>query len=59
MSWQWVYFLMASLYFIAIVTLSRVPAGTPASIHDVLEIDRQARMAAEQITSDFEVTVHS
>ncbi len=24
--WQWVYFLMASLYFTAIVTLSRVPA---------------------------------
>ncbi len=40
-------------------TLSRVPAGTPDSIYDVLEIDRRARMAAEQITSDFEVTVHS
>ena len=40
-------------------TLSRVPAGTPDSICDVLEIDRRARMAAEQITSDFEVTVHS
>ncbi|MCH7814399.1 MAG: MFS transporter [Planctomycetes bacterium] len=25
-SWQWVYFLMAGMYFIAIVTLSKVPA---------------------------------
>ncbi len=40
-------------------TLTRVPAQAPDSIHGVLEIDRQARLVAEQITSDFEVTVHS
>ena len=40
-------------------TLSRLPAQTPDSIRDVLEIDRQARVVAEQITSDSEVTVSS
>ncbi len=40
-------------------TLSRIPARTPDSIRDVLEIDRQARVVAEQITSDSEVTVSS
>ena len=40
-------------------TLSRIPAQTPDSICDVLEIDRQTRVVAEQITSDSEVTVSS
>ena len=40
-------------------TLSRIPAQTPGSIHEVLEVDRQARVVAEQITSDSEVTVNS
>ena len=40
-------------------TLNQIPAQTPHSIRDVLEIDRQARVVARQITSDSEVTVSS